>query len=256
MVNLFGEFHYYLTPDEEEDITVFNNEKFILNKKSNKNFFTELVESQNFNYFVQQDCKENFPYFYKLCAEEDKQLIAKFGEILEDKDINKKANYIIKPYFMDENMTDFNSIEEFLFEKYSSSLESNNFINEGSRVIQSLHDINSSNTTGLVYYRYFIVDNSIRGSAPSLPKSSLLSTLQLFESKLKENESQIKTSKIVNTNKSVTFKHDTFNAIPSSLASKPLVGSSTILSSTTASIPENNIDEQIEKMQKRGEIII
>jgi len=124
MVSLFGEFHLFNSYDEEEGLVLFNSEKFVANKKANKNFFFELCDTQNFNYFVQQDCKECFPYFYKLCMSEDKNGLMRLDSN-DSININNdlaEENFTIKPFFIDDNLTECSSIEEYLYEKLKGKI--------------------------------------------------------------------------------------------------------------------------------------
>jgi len=258
MVSLFGEYQQFVTLDDE-DMIFFNSEKFVSNKKNNKNFFLELSDTQNFNYFVQQDCQEAFPFFYKLLTKNDLNFSK---QDLEEP--SKEESFIIKPYFITENLTECNSIEEYLYDKLHSkknfiikidNLGTSHLINEQTRVINHLKDINNSatynqnNKKPISYYRYLFP--KIFEKETKTSKVDVLSKLQMFEKKVQENsvvkekEKKVQFKPNLNTNstKMQTTKQDKDNNTSEQSSTSP---------STSNIIIEHDIDLLLEQTQRRG----
>jgi hypothetical protein len=81
---MIGDYHKY--KQIVDDVPVFNTESFLSNRpEKDKDFYSELTETQIFNHFLQSEAKDSFPFFYKINERLSYNLWGGRGENKSDK---------------------------------------------------------------------------------------------------------------------------------------------------------------------------
>jgi len=206
-VGMFHDYEKYLYLLDEEDV-VFNKALFLETIPNNeKNFYSEVIDTQLFQQFTQNIIKEDFNYFNnKIVAYREKMAEKKRKE---KKDKEKKLyikpeilyHYVVSPIYLNIKDTDVRNIELSLSKRYPNPIKDCSIISEVFSETVEIDNNKYVNENCLI----FLTPEQIKLEQSNIDESKSIEVRKSVIPKL--------TGKMINIKKSMNIKLSTTRSI-------------------------------------------